>query len=137
MHLEKLLEKFDRLIGRKIDALKEMVDLEAAYNRTLIKSELERMRDQLKQFEGSFDKFKNLAVKCSLVNLSFDDQLKDISRAHGNVHSDGGSSSYEMANSGRFPVNTEDRRNSIASSQFSQGMDIDSNAGKRTNIRRN
>ena len=100
-----------------------MVDLEAAYNRTLIKAELARMREQLQHFEGGFDKFKNLAVKCSLVNLRFDDQLKSISRLRVVVDgSDENSSSYELANSGRFPAITEVvnedryRRNSVASS---------------------
>lgn len=44
-HLLDLLDKYQRMIEKKLNVLSQMAELEAAYNKTLIKMELDKMSD--------------------------------------------------------------------------------------------
>lgn len=62
-----------------------MAKIEAAYNKTIAKDELDAMKDSMIQFESSFDKFKKLALKCSFTKISFIDNLNNA--GHGRLKS--------------------------------------------------
>ena len=101
--------KFNGIVERKIKALKELADIEVEILKTLPQKEIEKMNQSLKQYENVLEKFKNLAISHSFMNM----QITKLS----NKNSSGNVSQFEnpssIDNTAR-PVFNQFRRLSVA-----------------------